>query len=693
MIKWLAVVWMVSCLAGVAVAAEDLDFHAPQSASGPQAAAAMRSLAERALPVYENPDRAEFLANLSALQMVAGEYAAADATRQSLHEFRERQKTARPVDLAVIYDMYAAARARARASGKPFGESFAAAFRAAMDRLSDANAFTLSEWLETPLSVYEGNLQRDLDRLQGKDHVSPDEAVDLAWAYLSYQAFRSFGPYLGKLIAADDAKRYIVQHDTIEAPERARLSIAVIRPRSAASPLPALLEFTDDPDARDRARECAAHGYAGVVAYSTSSGHAPADGVSGARAGEDARAVVEWIARQKWNDGRVGLYGSGASALAAWEAAKAPPSALAALAASSIASGIDATHAIKRRRRRAHPRERSPAIGYSVLTTTGFFDTNEAATVGRFSAEHRRDPSAHQWLLVGPYDSRAMRRGALPVLAGYSVDAAAIVDLRELRFEWFDHVLRGAPLPDLLSDRVNFEVMGANAWRHAVSIAAMANRSVRLYPNGTRTEDHFGLTGHEPANGEVAEALVRLSAAAPGGTTGSSSAAGAEESDEGVGAIVTSGLEPHESVIFVSGPLHRPLEVSGRVSGVLDFSAPRVGVSVALALYELSPAGEYFRFLSLPDALCRACTSSRDLRRSRRRERRRVPFESDRLTSVELRTGSRIVLVLEARGLEPERRRRVRVRDRHHAAKAAAPAVKWYGGTVVELPIWREGGL
>jgi predicted acyl esterase len=691
MIKWLAVVWIVSCVVGVASAAENLDFHAPATAAGAATAQAMRSLAERALPVYENPDRAEFLANLSALQMVADEYSAADATRQTLHEYREQEKTARPVDMAMIYDLYVTARARAKQSGKPFAETFADAFHTLMDRLSDPNAFTLSEWLETPLSVYEGNLQRDLDRLQGKRQISLDEAIDLAWAYLSLQAFRSFDPSVGKLIAADDAKRYVMRDEVIAGPGRTHVSVVVIRPSHAAAPVPALLEFTSDPDSRDRARECAAHGYAGVVAHPQSSESARAASTSSSPAGDDTRAVIEWIAKQKWNDGRVGLYGSGQSALAAWAAAQDAPRALAALAASSVAAPASPKRGFERRRRRPRARGRSTSIGYSVLTTTGYFDTNEAASLAYFTAEHRRDPSARQWLLIGPYDSQAMRRGTLPVLGGYSIDAAAIVDLRELRFQWFDHVLRGSPLPRLLAGRVNFEVMGANLWRHAETLAAMANGSVRLYPNESRIDGHNGLSGHEPSKREVAEALVRLSGAVAGSAGGSKSGAGNDvvDIDDSVAGITTDALGSRDSVVFVSGPLYRPLEVSGSVSGVLDFAAPLAGLSVDVEVYELSPRGDYFRFLSVPDAVCEDCVRSRRTHRGRPSEERRVVFASERLTSVELPKGSRIVLVLQAQGHPPKRK--LAARRRHHPALQPLPTVSWFGDSFIELPVWRDG--
>ena len=67
-------------------AAPDLEFHAPSSPTDAATAATLRDLATRLVPIYEEPDRDRYLANLFALQMVSGNYAAADVSRQSLRE-------------------------------------------------------------------------------------------------------------------------------------------------------------------------------------------------------------------------------------------------------------------------------------------------------------------------------------------------------------------------------------------------------------------------------------------------------------------------------------------------------------------------------------------------------------------------------------------------------------------------------
>src|SRR5260370_31334799 len=127
----------------------------------------------------------------------------------------------------------------------------------------------------------------------------------------------------------------------MKAPDGVSIAALLVRPRSISKPLPALLEFTIY-DSRNYAKECAAHGYVGVVAYSRGTHGSPYHVVPYQRDGEDARAVIDWIVKQPWSDGRVGMYGDAYSGFTPWAAAKRLPPALKAIATSAAtAPGID----------------------------------------------------------------------------------------------------------------------------------------------------------------------------------------------------------------------------------------------------------------------------------------------------------------------------------------------------------------
>ena len=69
------------------------------------------------------------------------------------------------------------------------------------------------------------------------------------------------------------------------------------------------------------AKECAAHGYVGIVAFTRGERRSKGNIVPFEHDGEDARTVINWITNQTWSDGRVGMYGGSYSGFTPWAAA------------------------------------------------------------------------------------------------------------------------------------------------------------------------------------------------------------------------------------------------------------------------------------------------------------------------------------------------------------------------------------
>ena len=128
MVKSLCLALALGLAASAARAQQELNFRAPTSAADAATITAMRDLAGRALPVYQEADREQFLTNLFALQMASRDYGAANNTRQSLRDLRRARRPNQPLDRSVIYDMYAAARAAEQRDKVPFDKAFAQAF-------------------------------------------------------------------------------------------------------------------------------------------------------------------------------------------------------------------------------------------------------------------------------------------------------------------------------------------------------------------------------------------------------------------------------------------------------------------------------------------------------------------------------------------------------------------------------------
>jgi putative CocE/NonD family hydrolase len=729
--------------------AQEFEFHPPVSAADPATPAIMRDLAVRILPVYQENDTERYLENLSALQLTSGDYAAAYASQQSLRERRQNAYPDRLGSQEVVSDIYVRARAIEAQDRVSFAQAFTQSFQDVLLLLNNPDAYALFKRLRTPLSVLQLDLQRAFDERRAKGTITLPEAVELIRTYLTFDAYRNFGPLINGFDVDDDHRRYMSAEDVpIATADGRSISAVLVRPRSAVKPLPTLLQLTLDPAAQNYAKECAAHGYVGIVAYIRSAANGSAEIVPYQDDGDTARAVIDWIAKQPWSDGRVGMYGSDYSAFVQWAAAKRLPPALKAIATSAAAApGINAPLAGNIFRNSAyrfsycsihseapddkscgddaqwraldanwyasgksyrdlgrvhgghnpifqrwlnHPsydrfwqklipyREEFSHIDIPVFTTDGYYADGEIGSLYYFSQHYQYNAHANQTLLIGPYDDGVMQHGAPANLQGYQLDPAALVDLRELRFQWFDSVFKGSAKPELLKSAVNFEVMGANEWRHAASIEGMANGSVRFYLEATGEGDSHRLARHEGRAATFLKQTVDLK----------------DRSDAiwmAPAALLSRDLKTHNAVTFVSEPLSQPIDVAGLFAARLDFTANKMDMDLNIALYELLPSGGYLALFA-PSYEIRASYARDRVHRHllKAGERQQLTVKSERLTSRRLQAGSRIVMVL---GINKRPDREINygtgadVSEESIADGKIPVKIRWYGSSYIDLPI------
>ncbi len=281
------------------------------------------------------------------------------------------------------------------------------------------------------------------------------------------------------------------------------------------------------------------------------------------------------------------------------------------------------------------------SIRFPVLQTAGYFYGGPGGAVYYFQQHTAHNPSAEHYLLIGPYDHFQAQRGVVTALgdtasyfAGYETDPAAHIDiLADLRYQWFDYALKGGSRPALLADRVNYQVMGANRWRHAPSIAAMANSRLRLYLNAAGSSDGYTLSTTPGAEGTSIPHTVDL----------------ADRSDidrRPIGGLLDTVIDTSNAITLLSEPLGAPVEVSGLLSGRLELIANKKDFDFNITPYELTADGRCFQL---------APYSSRASYAGSLEHRRlltpgaveRLDFQSGlRMISRRLGAGSRLVIVL-----------------------------------------------
>ncbi len=288
-----------------------------------------------------------------------------------------------------------------------------------------------------------------------------------------------------------------------------------------------------------------------------------------------------------------------------------------------------------------------------VLLTAGYYYGGPGAAVYYYSQLEKYAMQADHYLLIGPYDHFNAQYGVISArghlfesIAGMPLDPVAKIDITELRYQWFDYVFKDAPRPALLAGSVNYEVTGANLWKHAPSLATMGNSSMRFFlnsapatsplpssPTASSPSPAFQLTEDKSSAALPVELNVNLS----------------DRSDvdrpRTGGGVLDDSIDTHNGIAFISDPLPASTEMSGLFSAGLDVIINKKDFDFQADLYELTPQNKY---IQLSEYWTRA-SYTHD--RSRRKlltpgKREHLDFRSTRLMSRKLQPGSRIVLVL-----------------------------------------------
>ncbi len=329
-------------------------------------------------------------------------------------------------------------------------------------------------------------------------------------------------------------------------------------------------------------------------------------------------------------------------------------------------------------------KEEFSRISIPVLQTAGYYYGGPGAAVYYLSQHLKYRPDAQHYLIIGPYDhfmaQRGVAEGDVDTLAGYTLDPAAKIDLTEVRYRWFDYTLKGGAKPAILADKINYEVTGANVWKHAPSLAAMATQSARYFLSAEAAD--------------LADHAYRLSAAATGAAIPLSvDLADRRDVDAQTpgGGVQDKGLDSANGLVFISRPLAQPTEMSGLFSGHLEFVANKSDFDFEIRLFELSTAGDYFQ---LAPYWSRA-SYVQDLTHRNllvAGERQSLDFRSVRLMSRELKAGSRLVAVLsivKEPGREINYGTGKQVIDESIADAKPPLQITWFGASYLDLPVHR----
>ena len=318
-------------------------------------------------------------------------------------------------------------------------------------------------------------------------------------------------------------------------------------------------------------------------------------------------------------------------------------------------------------------------IRIPVLTITGYYDDGQISALQYFKDHLRHRPDADHALLIGPYDHRGAQSALKPMqLRDYTVDPAAQFDTPAVTFQWLDYVLRGAPRPALVPDRVNYQLMGSNRWGHAATLdaAAGAHRRYHLSAAPASPDGYHRLQEQPPALGQLGQTV---------------DLADRNEMRHGYYPfpIISAQDERDTALSFVSDPFTGPMDLVGSFSGDLKVRLNKRDFDFTVTLYELMADG---RRMQLSYYMGRAShvrdPSTRQLLQPG--QWTHLPFDRTRMVARRLAAGSRLLVKVDVLKDAMHQVNHGTGRDvsDESAADAGAPLqVDWHSDSVLTIPL------
>jgi len=474
--------------------------------------------------------------------------------------------------------------------------------------------------------------------------------------------------------------------------------------------IPTILVFdiyTNPEVLKSQAAEFAARGYAGIVADVRGKRLSPDKPVPYEHDAVDTHAVLDWIVKQPWSDGKVGMVGGSYSGFTAWAATKRPHPALKGIAVSAAAipgqglpmynnvflnanypwafvvtnnklldealytdnqrwgtlsrnwfvsgrpfreiDAVDGTPNPLLQRWLAHPaydkywqsmvpyKNDFARIRIPVLSITGYYDDAQISVLQYFNQHMQFGRNPEHYLVIGPYDHLGTHaRHKTEDLRGYPIDPVAQIDSQELKLQFMDYVLRGKPKPALLSNTINYEVMGANVWRHAQSFGSIhGGVPMRLYFSAQKSEGLNSLVNRQPPSDSVVVHEVDLADRVK-----------YHNFHARPMSIIEGPLSYVTESIFLSEPFEAPTVISGSFTGELTIVINKKDFDLGVAVYEAMPGGKLFY---LGNALHRASYAEDPTRRKLLSPGKpeKVTFETT-MVSRQMQPGSRLLVLVDA---------------------------------------------
>ena len=720
----------------------------------------MRKLAIQVIANYKEVSKENYLDNLFRYYIVAKDYRQSLNYLDSLRFLYAAGNIESVKGIGFIWELYARSKILQAQKPQEFKSAFSKTFNevySSMPTLSKSEALSSfgNDYLTSRNDFYKA-----WNTYKEKDSISMDGAKSLIRIFNRYLVTQEITD-LGKILAQEVLnKEYIIQDSLIiKMKDGANLSGILVRKREISKPIPAILIFNIYAGDKDKAAaiEAANHGYAGIVMNTRGKFLSPQNIEPFEHDASDGYEIIDWISKQSWNNGKVGMLGGSYLGFSQWAAVKHIHPALKTIVPQvSAAPGIDfptrnhifmsymlrwlhyvsnnkktdigefnnikywrdtykkwyATNQSFRnldsiegrpnslfQRWLSHPeydgfwKKMIPyqtdfsKINIPILTTTGYYDADQLGAMYYFNEHHKYNSKANHYLIIGPYNHYAAQSSATSEFDGYKIDSVANININEIAYQWFDYILRGGDKPKILEGKVNYQVMGANEWRHSATLSKMNNDTLTLYFSNSRKGRNYSMAKMKPRDNEFIRQQVDLS-----------NRDDINEIEEAGNSslIINSGFDnlvSQNDITFISDPFENSFSINGCILGNLFATINKKDMDIRMSVFEQMPDGKYFALTN--DYIGRSSYSSYHSKRKLLQPgvKEKIAINNNFFTSKLISKGSRLLIVL---GVNKDLGWQINygsgkdVSDETISDGKIPLKIKWHTDSYLKVPVWRD---
>ncbi|WP_276878120.1 CocE/NonD family hydrolase [Chryseobacterium joostei] len=687
----------------------------------------------------------DFLDSLFRLQIVAKDYKKAMMTLSEYrNEFADHNMGGYK---SMGYELYSLAKLAQTETKASFPNALQSVFNKKYESIDPKLIPRIGAAIEGDVNDSRKILKKALSKQQGKDSIDYNSALALCKIYLNSKTYSSILPQASKLLESKDQEKFIIETKDLKTKYGNTLTITIVRKKENRSPLPVILASNIYAGQFDSffGKRAAIYNYVGAVVNTRGKRNSNDENNPFEYESQDIYEVIDWISKQPWCNGKVGMMGGSYLGFSQWAAVKKLHPALKTIVPQvAVGIGIDypsqnnvfmsymlrwiqyvtnnkytdeldfgnatkwdsintnwyksgksfrALDTISGKPSKIfqrwldHPgydqywkkmvpyKEEFAKINIPILTTTGYYDDDQIGALYYFKEHNKYNKNAEHYMTIGPYTHGGAQSFGYTYVEGNPIDPSARISIDDLAFSWFDYILKNGKKPEILKDKVNFQIMNTNTWKHVPTLDQMHTSTLKFYLQNSKNNSSVF---NKPGSLSFTKQTVDLK----------------NRDDKDTYYVVgkKDSIKTTDFIYFESEVLDKDLIMSGNLSGVFNISINKKDIDTSTLLYEIKPNGKSF-WLSTHLARASYAKDNEVRQLLEPNKIQQIPIKQSIFMSKKIEKGSKLLLLV---GVNKNSAWQINygtgkdVSEETIKDSGEPLEVKWYNDSYVEIPVYED---